>query len=100
MTLDDACEKFYSAVRTLAIMDRDIKSRLTDAVVNNIAHVNPEKDLPDDLRDKFNRMLEELTTEGSIPETIAYMTNMKASSMAGEVVSLYDELVKENYKAL
>ena len=77
---------------------RDIKSRLTDAVVNNIAHVNPEKDLPDDLRDKFNRMLEELTTEGSIPETIAYMTNMKASNVAGEVVSLYDELVKENSK--
>ena len=100
MTLDDACEKFYSAVRTLAIMDRDIKSRLTDAIVNNIAHVNPEKDLPENLRDKFNHMLEELTAEGSFPETIAYMTNRQASNVAGEVVSLYDELVKENSKAL
>ena len=98
MTLDYACEKFYSSVRTLAITDSDIKSRLTAAAVDDIVHVNPESDLPDNLRGKFNHILEELTTQGSIPETIAYMTKIEASNLAEEVVSLYDEIVKENSK--
>jgi len=98
MTLDYAAETFYTAVRTLAIMDSDIKSRLTSAAVNNIVKLNPEKDLPEHLRDKFNHILEGLTTQGGIPETIAYMTKKEASSVAEEVVSLYDEIVRENSK--
>ena len=98
MTLDYAAEKFYSAVRTLATSDNDIKSRLTSAAVNNIVKLNPEKDLPENLRVKFNHILEGLTTQGGIPETIAYMTKKEASSVAEEVVSLYDEIVRETSK--
>jgi hypothetical protein len=98
MTLDYAWEKFYNAVRTLAITDSDLKSRLTAAAVNQLMQVTPEEDLPENLRGEFNHILEELTTQGGIPETIAYMTKIEASNVAEEVLSLYDKIVKENSK--
>ncbi len=94
MALEDAAEKFYRAVRTMAITESDIKSRLTDAAVNELVQVNAESDLPENLREQFNQLLEKLKAQGGIPETIAYMTTREASSTAAEVVSLYHELVK------
>ena len=96
MALDDAREKLYRAVKTLAITDSDIKSRLTAACVNELMHINPENDLPDHLREKFYQLHLQLTAQGSTPETIAYMTTREASSAAAEVVSLYEQIVNES----
>lgn len=96
MALKDASEKFYRAVRTLAITESDIKSRLTDAAVNELVHVNAESDLPENLREQFNQLLDKFKAQGSIPATIAYMTTREASNTAAEVVSLYDQIVKES----
>lgn len=96
MAQDDAREKLYRAVKTLAISDNDIKSRLTDAVVNELMHINPEDDLPENLREQFYQLHLQLTAQGSTPETVAYMTTREASNAAAEVVSLYDQVARES----
>ena len=98
MSLNYAWEKFHNAVRALAAIDDDIKSRLEIASINSIMHVDPERDLPDNLRDEYKLIIDELTAEVSIPETISSMSKEEASNLAKKIVSLFVKIVREDAK--
>ena len=94
MTISYAWEKFYSAVRTLVLIPEPLRNRLASAATDDIMHVQPERDLPDELRGKFEEIMKKLTSEGSISVSVNNLTDDEVKDMADKIISLYDHIVK------
>jgi len=94
-------EKFFNAIRILAIENKSIKERLYDAVVFNIL-ILTDNDFSeegfDDLRDQHKKLIDELTCvdalsdEGKLRATINKMSSEEASEIADKIVSMFNEM--------
>ena len=94
-------EKFFEAIRRLAIEDKSIKERLYDAVVYNIlglTYNDFSKEGYDDLWDQHKKLIDELTRvdalsdEGTLRATINKMSSKEASEIANKIVSMFNEI--------
>src|ERR1044071_6612268 len=101
MSRSYAWEKFHAAVSILAAGKRDIRARLHDAYISALMRVEPE-DLPEDIRDDFNKIDDELTSvepvgdEGSAMASVRAMTEDRASEIAEQIVSMFSTIAR-NY---
>jgi hypothetical protein len=94
MTIGYAWEKFHSAVSSLVLLSGTLRTRLISVGVNDIMHVNPKRDLPEELQGKYNEIMEKLTKEGSIADSVEALTDREVNDVAEKIVSLYNEIVR------
>jgi hypothetical protein len=91
-------DRFYSAVRTLA-GDGAVKQRLISAYKNNLEAL-PGEEIPQSIRDKFERLrvalhgAEPIGKECAVVATVRKMSAAEASSFASDIVAMFSELVR------
>ncbi|WP_142590513.1 hypothetical protein [Serratia marcescens] len=92
-------EKFHCAVHSLC-GHGDIKERLENAYVFNIAHVRYQNDLPEPLHEKFKDLVSSLThvqpegDEGKARATIKTMDELKINKVIEDIIGLYDDICR------
>lgn len=91
-------EKFAAAVETMANSTGDIKSRLWGAFL--IFHTLTEKDFPDELKEYWNSIYNDLTreepsydkngevTEGKVQNTLKVIDETKCAEIARKITEL------------
>jgi hypothetical protein len=89
-------EKFYMAIRALAIGDGRIKDRLFNAY---IYHLNGRHlQIPEEWQAEFENIIVELTmvkpkgTEGSVKASLELMTDDRATEIADRLLSMFLEI--------
>lgn len=88
-----AWEKYYLAVRTLALGKGQIKERLTNACVHHLYSLLDYQDqLPLDRRRKYRDMIDEVTSLKSIPMSIEQMDEERAVKLADQIIEGFVEL--------
>ena len=91
-------DRFYSAVHTLA-GDGAVKQRLLSAYKDNLETL-PEKDVPDHIRECFQRLRQAMTAaqpigkECSVVASVRKMSATDATSFAADIVAMFSELVR------
>ena len=98
MSLSYAYEKFLIAVDGLVRGDDDLRTRLRDAYVGSLLHVELN-DLPEgDLRDTVKGIQEDLTwatpkgDEGSVAATVALLDELEAGAIAKRIFETFLKL--------
>jgi hypothetical protein len=94
-----AREKFYLAVRGLAVGEGDARKRLEDAYVYNLINVGPEDLLPDQWK-RFEKIKKVITTKvppehfkiGSVHFTLRSMKNKRVAKLIEEIVKIAEEI--------
>jgi len=101
MALAYADEKFSAAIHTLATAPGPIKPRLIEAIAVDIGYIQPERDLPEELRDDFVALIDRVThdsptvsnpADGRVQATIGRMTDAEAVEIAQEILSFADRV--------
>ena len=96
-------EKFFATVDTLAIGDDGIRERLINAVTFNLLMLQNNDFPEDDLRGKYEKLMDELTkeqaagNEGTVRATIEKMPLEEASEIARKIVSMFAEICERGY---
>jgi len=98
MSIAYAWEKFNAAVSALSSIDASLRERLISVVTNDITYVQPERDLPDELRLRFKNIVKQATNQVNIHDSISCMDSRQLSTLANDIVSLYDAIVIEHTK--
>ncbi|WP_410751782.1 hypothetical protein [Citrobacter sp. U14242] len=99
MSLSYAWEKFHTAVLTLA-GDGNIKERLSNAFIFSIDHIKASEDIPEDLREQFESLCDNLTridpvgNEGKVQATVSQIDSFELSKTAEDIVSFYDTICR------
>lgn len=94
-----AWERSYLAVRGMATGKTNLQSRVGDAFTGSLCLLNRENVTPDVLR-RVREVGNRLTCvpakagEGNVVATIAKMTDDEATSVAEEIVDIYDAIAK------
>src|ERR671925_654607 len=97
MDIDHVWEKLYLAVLGMARSTQPLQERLANAYVSAL-HQLEDEDLPEDLIDDFEKVIEALTRvgepvlegEGSVHATVREMDDETARQLIEEIVDLYD----------
>ena len=95
-----AREKFYNAIETLAGPSEQRK-RLFDAFVFSLIHVNPERDLPERMRQEFSDFCKQLTRipaqadEGTAEATIKTMSDEEVAEAVSRIVGMNHDLLSD-----
>ena len=100
MALEDAWEKLYMAVREM-VGPEDIKDRVIQAAQYNLIHISPENDLPDQLRNDFEKIMQELSPRESpsVVTAVEEMSDDKVSEIARSIVDIYNSVAEELAKS-
>ena len=109
MSLSYANEKFSNAVRSLATSPSEIHGRLIEATIYHISHVDSKRDMPVELQDRFDELMDNLTKEpigeaqikageGKIHASVQKLSTEEAVEAAEEIVALF-HVVQDIYKA-
>lgn len=91
-------EQLTSAVFTIAESHETLQQRLMSACVLDILNINSERDLPLEMREKFDTLCQLLHCQpamqgqGSIQETISVMNDDEARRHIDTIAQLYREL--------
>jgi hypothetical protein len=104
MTYDYAREQFGLAVLHLAVDTGRINQRLAEAMTEYIGSVEPERDLPESLRDEFREAMAALTAipttaesrhgEGVFQTTVDAMLEEQAAEWAEWVIAFDHRLAE------
>lgn len=92
-------EKLHLAVHSLTGTSTQ-KERLVNAVVYNLIHITPENDLPPELRDKFTRFMEEITSveamndEGTVQATVDSFDEISTRRAIEKIIGFYDTVCR------
>lgn len=98
MSLSYAQEKLDLAVDGMAASPASIQRRIADAYIFHLIHIDPEEDLPADLRGLYAEIhtaltkLEAIENEGQVMATVEFLTNDEAVEIAGKIVRLSDQV--------
>ena len=88
-------EKLHTAVSCLAGMG-DQRKRLIDAVVSSLICINPDRDLPPEIRSDFAQFIGDVTSvkaerdEGNIRATVESLDEMGVHRAVEKIVGFYD----------
>lgn len=91
-------EQLTSAVFTISESNETLQQRLISACVYDILNINAERDLPQEMREKFDTLCQLLDctpatgNQGSIQETISGMNDDEARRHIDTIAQLYREL--------
>lgn len=102
MSLSYTWEKLHVAVLILASSTGSIQERLCDAYTSSLIRLHEPNDFPKDMRNDFEEITRELTAvepsgnEGSVQASTNAMTDIKASTIAEKIVSMYDQITRMN----
>ena len=89
------CEKLHTAVSCLAGMG-DQRKRLIDAVVSSLICINPDRDLPPEIRSDFAQFIGDVTSvkaerdEGNIRATVDSLDEMGVHRAVEKIIGFYD----------
>ncbi len=95
MSLNYAWEKLHIAVSTLSAGTADIQTRLADAYISSVIHIEAE-DLPSELRKDLKAITKAITRipakgdEGSVRATVDTMSDDQCSQLAAEIFELHE----------
>lgn len=98
MSLSYAYEKLMIAVDVLATSPQTIQNRLGNAFISGLTRINPEEDLPVNLRTDFQQLLDQVTRvaavgdEGTISATTRIMSDDEAAEIAKKILNLFHQV--------
>ena len=101
MSISYGWEKLHLAVHSLCGMGTQ-HERLINATTFNLSHINPENDLPEELRAGFKDLYAQLTAntategEGRIQSTIKVFDEIQLHKAIEEIISLYDSICRHS----
>jgi hypothetical protein len=85
----------FVAVLALAAGQSSIQKRLEDAYISALIRLKPD-DFPDDLQDDFRKLQDELTSvEGSVAVSTRAMSGDRASEIAEQIVSMFNQVARK-----
>jgi hypothetical protein len=96
MSISYAWEKSMLAVTGMARSTKNINGRIADAYVYHLINIEPDRDLPEDLRLRLAEIREALTrtpargNEGTVQASAMAMSEEEASEIADKIVEFYD----------
>ena len=99
MSISYGWEKLYLAVDCLT-SEGEQTGRLIDAVSFNLAQITSENDLPENLKHRFDNLIESFRAvqpkqdEGLFRATINSFNQMERKAAIEEIISLYTEVCK------
>ena len=99
MSLSYGWEKLHLAVHALC-SEGDTKDRLTGAVVNNLIHINPHNDLPEQMRLEFCEFVESMrrvnpiSNEGAIRATVDSFQYADVKRAIEKIIGFYDQVCR------
>jgi hypothetical protein len=97
MSLRFALEQLQAAVDALAVSPTSMAGRVADAFVDHLAVLDPDKDLPGELRDRYRRLAHQLTRFGeSHVGARAAATIADSVALAREMVATRQELARHS----
>ncbi|HWV17656.1 MAG TPA: hypothetical protein VNZ68_03675 [Rhodocyclaceae bacterium] len=88
-------QSLHAAVHTLAGAS-DQKQRLESAIIFNLSQINPERDLPPEVRRHFVTFMREMRThhtrdsEGAVWEVIKLMDSLQRQQAITHIIDFYD----------
>ena len=95
-------QQLSRAVSYLETQDGTPAKRLEAVALNNLCHITPEVDLPEELRPEFIKMMERLgkvwgtsEDEGTIVRAVRTMSDDEVRSTINSVVDLYGRFCEE-----
>lgn len=89
MSIDYAYDKLHTGLVQLASEPGRIRERLEYAVAHSLLKVSADS-LPDFWRDRFQAVIKELTSKGTVETSIRAMDESRASEIVKEIVEIYD----------
>lgn len=98
MGIGYAWEKTMVAVTSMACNPDSIQDRIAAAYVGSLMHIEPERDLPEDLRPLLAEIKAALTgtpavgDEGRAVASARAMGHERATDIARKIVDLYDKV--------
>ena len=100
MGLENALEKLYLAVRSM-VGPEGIRDRIIGAYQYNLIHITPKTDLPDPLKNEFERIMQELSPNESpgVVTTVGKMSVDKVTEIARFIVDIYNSVAEELAKS-
>ena len=81
-------EKLGQAVHALAVGEGSLKQRLKEAYIRGLHVVRPEKHLPEELRERFAKIRDRFTREGTLNASIEAMSDAEARQIVDEILYL------------
>jgi len=96
-------EKLTNAMTSL-VSSNDIRTRLINAAVYNLIHITPERDLPEESRLKFIKLMQKFTAfdqvkeEGQIASSVNLMAEVGLNECAQEILEIYKETAEAYIK--
>lgn len=99
MSLSYGWEKLHTAVHSLAGPESQ-SERLVDAAAYSLANINPENDLPEEMREEFTALMSDLTTvqakgdEGNLRATINSFSEVQLNKAIEKIIGLYDSICR------
>ena len=100
MALENAWEKLYKAVRSM-VGTGDIKDRIIRAFQANLLNITPENDLPGQLKNDFEKIMQELSPRESpgVLTSVEKMPDDKVAEIAKSIVDIYDSVTRKLAKS-
>jgi len=99
MSLSYGWEKLHLAVHSLSGQGEQAQ-RLVNAVVNNLIHITPENDLPEEICNEFHEFMDEITSveakgdEGTVQATANTLDEIGLSRAIEKIISFYDTVCR------
>ncbi len=96
-------EKLTNAMSSL-VSNSDIRTRLINIAVYDLIHITPEKDLPEDSRLKFNKLMQKFTAfdqvreEGQIAASVNLMDEVSLNECAQDILEIYKQTAEAYIK--
>ena len=94
MALENAWEKLYMAVRSM-VGPEDIRDRVIGAFQYNLIHITPENDLPDQIKNNFEKLMQELSPKDGVVTAVEKMSVDRVSDIARSIVDIYNSVTEE-----
>ena len=99
MSLSYGWEKLHSAVHSLT-GSASQSERLINAAAFSLVNITPVNDLPKELREEFELLMNELTAvkatgdEGNLKATVYSFNEVELSQAIKKIISLYDSICR------
>ena len=94
MALENAREKLYMAVRSM-VGPEDIRDRVIGAFQYNLIHLTLENDLPSQIKNNFEKIMQELSPKDGVVKAVEKMSVDRVSDIARSIVDIYNSVTEE-----
>jgi len=101
MSLSYGWEKLHSAVHTLTGQSSQ-SERLEGAIIYNLIHINPDNDLPEEMREEFKEFMNEISSveaqnnEGNVHATVNTYDETQVSRAIEKIINFYDTVCRHS----